>query len=164
MTSTWKNYKWYLSWQACREPQRAAVGLKAYGWTAAGRPPVWSHHSWDPITANSRFRLETNSQEQSALLLFIAPCQVFLFPPCLSSTSPFLPGNLLNSDLFSHLFRLLSDTRLCNLYVVPMNDFTWKKWESTGKVFFSSLVTRSTPVPISLLCFPSVTKRCLLFF
>lgn len=46
------------------------MGLKAYGWTAlseaAGRPPVWSHHSWDPITANSRFLLETNSQETIA--------------------------------------------------------------------------------------------------
>lgn len=50
--------------------------------------------------------------------------------------SLFLPGNLLNSNLFSHLFWLLADTRLCNLYVVPMNDFTWKKWESTGKFSF----------------------------
>lgn len=101
-----KSPPWYLMWrwQACREPQRAD------GWTA-GRPPTWSHHLSDPITANSRFLLETNSR--SCLFSLILSSSFSFRLIILYLISPSLPETFTALNWFSfqqrraaHLFRL----------------------------------------------------------
>lgn len=50
-----QNCMWYLSWQGCSEPQRAVVGLKAYGWTAFLR--LLEGLLYDLTTAGIRLQL-----------------------------------------------------------------------------------------------------------
>lgn len=72
--------------------------------------------------------------------------------------------SLFNTEVCLSCCVLFSDTMPCNLYVLPINDFTRKKWEPVGKFSFllQSLAVLQFLSP-SLSAFHQQQLQCLIY-